>query len=349
MNTRQLAILAVLAAVSVGATAAVLRTSSAGIASDRRGERVLPGLIDKANQITGVVVRQGNERLAIERRDAGFVAADSGFPVKADTVRELIASSIELSFEEARTSDPARYPDLGLADPGPAADAGKEITLRAGGGDLADFVVGNRDNTVGGPVGGVFVRLEGQPQTWLARGNVQLPANRSDWFAGLDLGLRGDEIKKIEVSGGGRDGVTAAASADKPGALTLENVPEKRVADSFKVGRLASMIGSFAFQDVRKRSKPADDARHMVADFGNGLQLTVTAVGEPTEGWVQLSAEATNDAARAKADAITAKVGAYDFRLPADRAELMGWTNTELTTEQKGETPTPAAVGSPPP
>ncbi len=204
-------------------------------------------------------------------------------------MRDLIASSLELSFEEARTSDPARYPDLGLADPG-AADGGKEITIRAGSGNLADFVVGNRDNTVGGAAGGEFVRLEGQPQTWLARGNVRLPANRSDWFAGLDLGLKGDDIKKIEVSGGGRDGVSATASAGKPGELTLENVPEKRVADTFKVGRLASIIGSFAFQDVRKRSKPADDARHMVADFGDGLQLTVTAVGEPTEGWVQLSA-----------------------------------------------------------
>ena len=180
MNTRQLTILAVLAAVSVGATAAVLRTSSAGIASDRRGERVLPGLIDKANEITGLVVRQGKDTLAIERRESGFVAANSGFPVKADTVRDLIASSIELSFEEARTSDPARYADLGLADPGAAADAGKEITFRAGSGELADFVVGNRDTTVGERVGGVFVRLKGQPQTWLARGNVRLPANRSD-------------------------------------------------------------------------------------------------------------------------------------------------------------------------
>ncbi len=334
MNTRQLSILAVLAAVSVGATAVVLRTSTASVASDRRGERVLPGLIDKANQITGVVVRQGGDTLSIERRDAGFVAADSGFPVKVDAVRDLVASSIELSFEEARTSDPARYPDLGLADPG-AADAGKEITLRAASGNLADFVVGNRDTTVGGPAGGVFVRLEGQPQTWLARGNVRLPANRSDWFAGLDLGLRGDEIKKLEVSGGGRDAVTASANAAKPGELTLENVPEKRVADTFKVGRLATMIAGFAFQDVRKRSKPADDARHLVADFGDGLRLVVTGVGEPSDGWVQISAEATSDDARQKASAIAAKVEGYDFRLPTDRAELLGWTNTELTTEQK--------------
>jgi hypothetical protein len=51
---------------------------------------------------------------------------------------------------------------------------------------------------------------------------------------------------------------------------------------------------------------------------------------------VQISAEATNDAARAKANALTAKVEAYDFRLPADRAELLGSTTAELTNEQKG-------------
>jgi hypothetical protein len=334
MNARQLTILALLAGLSVAATAAVLRTSSANVASDRRGERVLPGLAAKANEITGLVIHQGADPLSIERKDAGFVAADSGFPVKTDAVRDLLASSMELAFEEARTSDPARYGDLGLADPGVGADAAKEITIRAGGGDLADLLVGNRDTTVGGPVGGVFVRLKGQPQTWLARGNVRLPTNRSDWFAGLGLDIKRGAIKKIELSGGGRDGVTATAG--KPGELTLENVPEKRAADSFKVGRLATMVESFAFQDVRKRSKPADDARRMVVDLDDGLRLVLTGVGEASEGWVQISAEATNDAARAKANALTAKVEAYDFRLPADRAELLGSTTAELTNEQKG-------------
>jgi hypothetical protein len=336
MNTRQLTILALLAVVSVAATAAVLRTSTASVASDRRGERVLPALIDKANDITGLVVRQGADTLTIERKNAGFAAADSGYPVKTDAVRDLLASSIELAFEEARTSDPARYADLGLADPGTAADAGKEITFRTAGGELADLVVGNRDNTVGGPVGGMFVRLKGQPQTWLARGNVRLPAGHAEWFAGLDLDIKRGQIKKLELSGGGRDGVTATAADGKPGELTLENLPDKRVADSFKVGRLATLIESFAFQDVRKRSKPADDPRRMVVELADGLRLVLTGVGEPAEGWVQISAEATNDAQREKANAITAKVEAYDFRLTLDRAELLGATNAELTTEQKG-------------
>ncbi len=331
MKERQVAMLAVLAIASMVATAAVLRTGNASIASDRRNESVLPALSAKANDITSLVVRQDAAPFTIERHDASFVAADSGYPVKTDAVRDLIASSIELRFEEARTSDPTRYADLGLADPG-TSSAGKEISFRTSGGELADLLIGNRDTTVGGPVGGVFVRLKGDPQTWLARGDVRLPASRSDWFAGLDLGIKHGEIKQIDLSGGGKDGVTATAG--KPGEFTLANIPEKRTADSFKVGRLATMLESFAFTDVRKRTKAADDARQMVADL-DGLHITVTSVGEPSQGWVQLSAQATNDAKRAQADAIAAKIDGYDFHLPPDRTELLGSTITDLTNEQK--------------
>jgi hypothetical protein len=334
ITARQLAILLGVAAASVAAAAVVSRTGTPTVAADRRGESVVPGLADKANQIAGLTVRKGAEALSMERRDAGFVAADSGFPVKTDAVRDLVASSIELTFEEGRTSDPARYGDLGLADPG-ETNGGTEVALRTAGGDLADFVVGNRDGTVGGPSGGEFVRLKGGPQTWLVRGNVRLPSSRSDWFEAVDLGVRRSEIKKIEVSGGGREAVTVTAVADKPGQFTLENVPEQRVEDTYKVSRLTSPVESFRFEDVRKATNLPDDPRRLVADVGDGLRITVTGVGEPSDGWVRISAEATSDSARDKAKAIAAKVDGFDFRLPSNQAEVLGWTNAELTNEQK--------------
>jgi hypothetical protein len=334
MNAKHLTTLAVLAAISVAATAWVLRSSAPTVASDRRGETVVPSLMAKANDITGISIRDGTDTLAIERRDNRFVASDSGYPVKTDAVRDVVASSAELSFEESRTADLARYGDLGLADPG-AKDAGKEITFRTAGGELASFVVGNRDTTAGGPAGGVFVRLKGQPQTFLARGSVRLPSSRSDWFVGIDLDVKRNEIKKVELAGGGRDGVTASANAEKPGDLVLANVPEKRTADTFKVSRLATLVESFTFQDVRKATKPADDARRMMVDAGEGLHLVLTAVGDITQGWVQISAEATNDALRDKAKLINSKVDGYDFRLPSNQAEILGWTITDLTDEQK--------------
>ena len=72
-----------------------------------------------------------------------------------------------------------------------------------------------------------------------------------------------------------------------------------------------------------------------MADLADGLRLVITGLGEPSQGWVQISAEATNDAARAKADALAAKIEGYDFHLPVDRAELIGSTSADLTNEQK--------------
>jgi Domain of unknown function (DUF4340) len=335
MNAKHLTTLAVLAAVSVGVTAWVLQTSAPTVASDRRGETVVPSLVAKANDIIGLSIRDSTGSLAIERRDNRFVAADSGYPIKTDAVRDVVASSAELSFQEVRTSDAARYGDLGLADPG-AKDGGKEVTFRTAGGELASFTVGNRDASVGGPTGGVFIRLKGQPQTFLARGDVRLPAVRSDWFVGFDLDVKRIEIKKIELKGGGRDGITASANADKPDELVLADVPENRSPDTFKVSRLATLVESFTFQDVRKATKPADDARRMAVDAGEGLRLTVTALGDVTDGWVQIAAEATSDSAKDKAKLIASKVDGYDFRLPSNQAEILSWTITDVTDEKKG-------------
>jgi len=332
MNAKQLTVLAVLAAICVAATAVVLRTGAPTVASDRRGESVVPALTGKANDITAITVREGAGTLSIERRGNGFVAADTGYPIKTDAVRDLVASSAELTYEEVRTGDPARHGDLGLADPG-ATDGGKEIGFGTAGGQIADFVVGNRDTTVGGAAGGMFIRVKGAPQTFLARGSVRLPSTRAEWFVPVDFDVKRSEIKTIALAGGGRDAVTV--TAEKPGEFKLADVPEKRVADTFKVSRLATLVDSFAFQDVRKATTPADDARHMTVDAEDGLRLVFTVVGDITDGWVQITAEATGDAKQDKAKAIAAKVAGYDFRLTSNQAEMVGWTVTDLTDEQK--------------
>jgi hypothetical protein len=349
MNARQLIVLAGLAIVSVVATAAVMKTSATTVTSDRRGEAVVPALRTRANELTGLIVRDGDITMAVERRDNQFVATESGYPVKLDTVRDIVTSSAELGFEEARTSDPSRYGDLGLADPG-KENAGKEIVFRAGNGELADIVVGNRDATVGSARGGQYVRFKGQPQTWLARGTVQLPANQTTWFVPVDFDVKRSEINKLELTGGGLDAVTAAVTADKPGEFTLANVPKERSPEPFKVSQLATPIEAFSFQDVRRRGADAApaDARRFVAEV-DGLRLTLTNVGALSDGWVQVTAEATNDAKREQAKAIATKTEGFEFRLPSQLTEILSWTVNDVTNEQPAEVETNPADVEPKP
>jgi hypothetical protein len=335
MHSNHLKTIAALAAISIAITAWVLRTSAPTVASDRRGESVVPSLLAKAKDITGLSIRDGGDTFVIERRDNGFVASDSGYPVKNDAVGDVVASTAGLTFEEARTSDAARYGDLGLGDPG-AKDGGKEIAFRTAGGELASLLVGNSDTTVGGQSGGVFVRLKGQPQTYLVRGSVRLPpGGRSGWFVPITFDVRRAEITKVELSGGGRDGVTLLQDPKVRGSFLLADVPEKRTPDNLQASLLPSIVDKFAYEDVRRATKPPADARRMVIEVGESLQIVFTTLGEITKGWVHVTAEATKDAAKDKAALINSKVEGYDFRLPSTEAERLGWTKTDLSVEQK--------------
>src|SRR5262249_62012982 len=104
MNAKHLTPLAVLAAVSVAVTAWVLQTSASTVASDRRGEAVIPSLLGKANDITAFAIRDGHGTRAIERLDNRFVAAASGYPIKTDAGRGVLARSANLAFHGAATT-----------------------------------------------------------------------------------------------------------------------------------------------------------------------------------------------------------------------------------------------------
>ncbi len=340
MNARQLTVLGGIAAVCVVATAAVMHTTATAVPSDHRGEPVVPSLRSRAGELTGITIRDGADTFAIERHGSEFVAADSGFPIRLDAVREVVTQSAGLTFNDARTSDPGRYSELGLADTGDGS--GKEIVFRAGNGAIADIVVGNNDTTAGSAGGGQFVRIKGQPQTWLARGTVRLPANRTGWYANVDFDTKRSEIKKVTLSGGTGETITIAADAKKPGEFDLENVPEKREPDSFKVSRLATLFDAFSFQDVRKRTAPAAaDARRIVAD-ADGVQVTLTNVGNLADGWVQVTAEpSATDGKPDKAKAIATKTADFEFRLPSQQAEVLGWNLKDVTSEEQ---PKPAGL-----
>lgn len=168
---------------------------------------------------------------------------------------------------------------------------------------------------------------------------MQLPGSLTAWFVPIDFEVKRSEIKKLELTGGGRDAVKVAVTDDKPGEFTLQNVPENRAPETFKVSQVATLIDAFSFQDVRRRGAAAPaDARHFVAET-DGLRLTMTNVGELSDGWVQITAEATNDAKRAQAEAITTKTAGFEFRLPSQQTEILSWTANDLTIETDPKPP----------
>jgi hypothetical protein len=339
MNIKQIGILTVLAALAVGAAGYTLRVGSQGFATDKRGQVVFPGLVQRANDVASITIRDSERTYTIEKREDGFYDKDSGYPAKADAFRDVVSGAALLSFEETKTADPTRYADLGLADPGAAPDAvGRQVILRDAKGDvLASLIAGNRDTTVGGAAGGSYIRLGDQKQTWLVRGEVRAPVPQAAWFEINLVNIGRDALAGIRLSGGGLDEIVAV-SEKKGDDLKITNAPEGRETDSGKVMRLSFMVDPISFQDVRKpKGEPAPDARRMEVTSRNGYRVTYTSIGDVGEGWVRFAVDATDDAGKAEADELRKKVAGFEFKLAQHEIDMLKWGLMDVTAEPKGK------------
>ena len=140
-----------------------------------RGQPFLPALAKNAEAIASVTIETKDETMTLKREGSNFLDA-SGYPVKRDAARDLLASISVLKIEEKKTSDPTRHADLELAAPDAKDGSGKKITfLGKDGKPLTGLFAGETDSSVGGISGGQYVRALDSDQAYLARGSVKLP------------------------------------------------------------------------------------------------------------------------------------------------------------------------------
>lgn len=341
MNAKQLVALAGAAVIAIAATAVTLRTSPQNIASDRRGEKVFPNILTRANDVTTISIRDDDRTFTVERRGDGFFDKDSGYVARPESFRDLVAGAASLTFEESKTADPARHADLGLAEPGKGLGdkAGREVFMRdAKGGVIASVVVGNRDNTVGGARGGTFIRFPGQSQTYLARGELRVPVPHAAWLEINLINFTRDRLARLEMKGGGQDDYVMV-SEPKGSDLKLQTEVEGRQPDTGKILRLSFMVDPISFQDVRApKGDPKPDARRYIATSHDGLRVTVTSVGDPKDGWVRMQVEATADAteaAKKEVAELAPKMHGFEFKLSQNDIDQMAWTLKDVTSESK--------------
>ena len=336
MNKKQIIVLAALAAASAAATHFTLRSAPQSIASDRRGERVFPALLQRANDVASITIRDEDKAFTVERRDNGFIDKESRYPARPEAFRDMVAGAATLAFEESKTADPARYGDLGLADVGQGEKSGREVIMRDAKGEaLANVIVGNRDNTVGGARGGMFLRFPNSPQSWLARGELRVPAPYAAWFEINLINLNRDALAKLELRGGGMDEVTIT-SEPKGAELKLINEVAGRAPDSGKLMRLSFMVDPLSFQDVRApTAEPAPDARKLIAYAHNGLKITVTSIGPVTDGWVKMAVEPTSEESKTQAAELAPKIHGFEFKLSKNDSDMLAWGFMDFTSEPK--------------
>ncbi|MGA9332999.1 MAG: DUF4340 domain-containing protein, partial [Rudaea sp.] len=223
---------------------------------------LLPQLHAHVNDVDNITLTGAGDKVLVtlkRDKDGWGVAEKSGYPADLAKIREFLIKLDQATLIEAKTASPKLYPKLGVDDVKDKGATGVRVEL----GGLTPpikLIIGNYNGSGGG---GTFVRRVGEPQSWLANGNLTVARNVSDWEKRDLADIPSSRLKSVELTAA--DGKSLKVYKDAAGDTNFKvaDVPKGReVSSEFVANELASVLANLKADDVFPASdqKPSDKA-----------------------------------------------------------------------------------------
>lgn len=313
--------------------------------TDRSGAPVFPALIEQAqNGLKSIVIRHAEGTVSLDWDGSLWRYRErANYPADPQKVADLVVGIARLSKLESKTAAAARYARLDLQDPTAQDSNAKQVTLiGAEGQELADVIVGKRKYTLGGKEGGTYIRIPGDPQTWLALGDVNPGTNPRDWIVRQVANVPDAAVQRVTVTQPDGARVIAVRQDD---TFVIENLPRNVALESnFAAEEYARILAGLDVEDVAPESQVAfarDKTHTAVIETVEGSRLTVdmTEVGE--QSWIKISATPAegldaNSSAFQAMTAINARAERRVFLVPAYKTSIFKRTLADLRQKPDG-------------
>ncbi len=334
MTPRTVTMLALAAAVAMGGAVWQWQANRAGFVEAERGERLLPGLLDKANDVAAISVRQGDRSFKIVRNeDSSYKLAVSEFPVTGGKFQSAIVAAASLEKFEAKTARDDKYPQIEVEDPAKADAKSRLVTFEdADGNKLGEVILGKKARgRVGGAIAdGQYVRLPGEQQSWLVRGVVEGTAELSTWVDNGVVEMNVDKVVLAAFKPKDGEGLVVRRTGVTDGGrpkFELDNLPDNRKPkNDLTIRYAATDIGNSRFTEVRK-DQGGDVAwrTRLMMEDGMLIEFNITA-----DDWMSVKVlDGGKD--RETSDDIIKRTGGYQFQLPDFKIKQFKQTMDNLT------------------
>lgn len=325
MSLRRLALLGLAALLAI-AGAFWLSSGRSLPRAVQQGERVLPGLERRLNEVTEVRIARGDGLATTLRRDsASWRVVERDYPADVAQIRRLLLDLAALEVLEEKTSDPARYAQLDV-DPvsGPTA-RGTLVTLsidgRADG--AMQLIIGKTEGSRA-----VFVRVPDSATSLLAKPQILADAAPRRWLATQLLDLPADRVRRVSITARGEPTYIAERGNDGSGPLALTALPpDRELADPGSVEALAAALVDLRLDDViapggaAQASLPTGaEARFETRD---GLTLDLRERESGAQRLITIEASGSTEATRAEAEAINARLRGREFEVAAFKTRVL--------------------------
>jgi len=293
MRPVTVAILGAVAVVTAGAAVLSWHPGNTTIKVEGRGEPVLPGMVEKANEISRIAVAEGDRSIAIHKGEKVWEIEGVGYPVEAGRFQNNMVGLLRMARLEPKTAVAAKYPLLELGAPGKPDTKGREFTLYDGkGGELARIRLGKKAPGRGDKgADGEYVLVGKDPQSWLVNGFVGAGAAITDWVDPEIVAINVNTVDRAVITRADgerlelyRNGIT---EQNTPKFEIAGGVPEgKKVKVDIAVRYAATDLANLELVDVRRAKPGGKHLSDAELTMSTGLKVDYSLDEDDTGNWV---------------------------------------------------------------
>ena len=322
LSTRNVYLFLGAAGISLLATFGVVVSDRGRASADTELTPVFPEIEDSlyAQAWRKIAISAGGEtfHVAFTPETGWSIPEKGGYPADIEDLRALGFDLTRLSYEAPKTNNVDWHEALELVAPGDGGDAARITVSGEGDAVIADLLVGKRASAARLAAGGLdprtYIRLPGDNQTWLAKGEISAGRSAEDWLSLDVLNVARDDIKSVR--GVQSDGRTFELSRENAEAevFTLVEGPEGATLDSDTApNRLAFALSNANFDDVIPADQldPEAGERYVYTLFDETV-LTVRALEAASAEWLIVRAEAGP-----RAETLNAALAGWGFAAPS--------------------------------
>jgi len=341
MQTKGLIALLAAAILVAGTAIALSVGGNRNVVDAGSGEVALAGLTGKIGDVAALKISGAGGPVTLQRQGQGWTIAEKGgFGADPAKIRQVLLGFAELTLVEPKTRSAASYDRLDVEDPGKEGGHSKLVEIDdAAGGKLGELIVGKRrPDRLGSGADGLYIRRPGDPQSWLALGSVELPAQTKDWLDKRIVSIAPSRISAVTLTH--EDGSTLVVKRDKEDAkFAVEAAPaDSKLKGDAVIAEPAGVLDGLELSDVR----PAAEVEFPSSGLSRAEWATfdgLTVIGETFDkdgtSWLRLKASGSEKAAD-EAAAINAKAASWAYAIFAYKSNAMKTKLADLAEAPKG-------------
>ena len=251
---------------------------------------VMPGLAGALNDVNQLgIVKAGDKTTVTLKRTATDwqVAERANYAADSSKLRKLLIDLSQLETVEEKTSNPKLYAQLGVEDVKDPKATGVRVDL-AGPKQPQSVIVGKTSGTHS-----TFVRVPGQPQSYLATPQINVDSEPANWLDRNLLDIAAARVQEARVRTATGTPYVVKRDAREQTDFSVTGLPKGRALSSPTAANSASSaLTGLTFDDVRAAAADEDWSKDTAqAEFRlfDGAVITIRGRAIDDKHWIRVT------------------------------------------------------------